>query len=81
MRLLNKQLSYSFLIFVFLPQVIKLILRSNGYDNGEPSSLGSNYLTDEEYGTYWFRLSGLREKVAENIKFQNGMKIIDVGTG
>ena len=40
-----------------------------------------DYLTDEEYRTYWFRLGGLREKVAEDIEFQNGMKIIDVGTG
>jgi ubiquinone/menaquinone biosynthesis C-methylase UbiE len=43
--------------------------------------LCSDYLTDEEYRTYWFRLGGLRGKVAEDIEFQNGMKIIDVGTG
>ncbi len=43
--------------------------------------MDSDYLTDEEYRTYWFWLSGLREKVAEDIEFQNEMKIIDVGTG
>lgn len=33
---------------MLLPQVIKLILRSNGYDIGESSALDSDYLTDEE---------------------------------
>lgn len=44
-------------------------------------SLSSNYLTDEEYRTYWFRLGGARGKIAEDLRLRNGMKIIDVGTG
>lgn len=44
-------------------------------------SLSSDYLTDEEYCTYWFRLGGSRGKIAEDLRLQNGVKIIDVGTG
>ena len=44
-------------------------------------SLSSDYLTDEEYSTYWFKLGGSRRKIADGLKLQNGVKIIDVGTG
>lgn len=41
----------------------------------------SEYLTDEEYRTYWFRLEGLRTKISESLGLYVGMKILDVGTG
>ncbi len=44
-------------------------------------SLSSVFLSDEEYRSYWFRLGGSRGKIAEDLRLQNGMKIIDVGTG
>jgi ubiquinone/menaquinone biosynthesis C-methylase UbiE len=43
--------------------------------------MSSDYLTDEEYNTYWFRLGELRSQIAEGLGLQNGMKVLDVGTG
>jgi ubiquinone/menaquinone biosynthesis C-methylase UbiE len=44
-------------------------------------SVSSEYLTDEEYQTYWFRLEGLRTQISKSLRLQRGMKILDVGTG
>jgi len=41
----------------------------------------SEYLTDEEYEMYWFRLGGLRKAISEDLGLSAGMKILDVGTG
>jgi len=43
--------------------------------------LGSDYLTDEEYQTYWFRLEGVRKDISGSLGINAGMKILDVGTG
>jgi len=43
--------------------------------------MNSDYLTDEEYRTYWFRLEGLRKDISESLKLNAGMRILDVGTG
>jgi len=43
--------------------------------------MGSDYLTDEEYRTYWVRLDGLRKRVSDSLELSQGMKILDVGTG
>jgi len=43
--------------------------------------MDSDYLTDEEYQTYWFKLEGLRKDISENLGLNVGMKILDVGTG
>lgn len=45
------------------------------------SAMASDYLTDEEYQTYWFRLGGLREVLSEGLVLNAGMKILDIGTG
>lgn len=41
----------------------------------------SDYLTDEEYQTYWLRLEGLRKDISESLGLNLGMRILDVGTG
>lgn len=43
--------------------------------------MNSAYLTDAEYQSYWFRLEGMRKKIAENLVLKTEMKILDVGTG
>ncbi len=43
--------------------------------------MDSDYLTDEEYRTYWFSLEGIRASICESLKLKNRMKILDVGTG
>jgi len=43
--------------------------------------MNSDYLTDEEYRTYWLRLEGLRKDISESLGLSAGMKILDVGTG
>lgn len=45
------------------------------------SVVNSDYLTDEEYQTYWFRLEGMRKAISESLGLSVGMKILDVGTG
>ncbi len=40
-----------------------------------------DYLTDEEYRTYWFNLEGIRASICESLKLKNRMKVLDVGTG
>lgn len=41
----------------------------------------SEYLTDDEYQTYWFRLEGIRKDISENLGLHAGMEVLDVGTG
>nr|MDO8134921.1 methyltransferase domain-containing protein [Candidatus Njordarchaeum guaymaensis] len=41
----------------------------------------SDYLTDEEYKTYWYRLEGLRTDISKSLALKQGMRILDVGTG
>jgi len=43
--------------------------------------MNSDYLTDEEYQSYWFRLGGLRKDVCDSLGLKTGMKSLDVGTG
>ena len=43
--------------------------------------MNSDYLTDEEYQTYWFRLEGLRKDISESLGLKARMKILDVGVG
>lgn len=43
--------------------------------------MNSDYLTDEEYQTYWLKLEGLRKDISEILGLNAGMKILDVGTG
>ena len=43
--------------------------------------MSSDYLTDEEYGTHWFRLGESRGKIAGALRLKDGMKIVDVGSG
>jgi len=43
--------------------------------------MGSDYLADEEYRTYWFHLGGLRKQISESLSLTKGMKVLDVGTG
>ncbi len=43
--------------------------------------MDSDYLTDEEYQTYWFRLEGVRKDISGSLGLKAGMKILDVGTG
>jgi len=43
--------------------------------------MGSEYLTDEEYEEYWFKLEGMRKAASESLGLKAGMKILDVGTG
>jgi len=43
--------------------------------------VNSDYLTDEEYRTYWVKLEGTRKTVSENLGLSVGLKILDVGTG
>jgi ubiquinone/menaquinone biosynthesis C-methylase UbiE len=43
--------------------------------------MNSDYLTDEEYKTYWFRLEGIRKDISGSLGLRGGMKILDVGTG
>lgn len=45
------------------------------------SATNSNYLTDEEYQTYWFRLEGLRKGISKDLGLNVRMKILDVGAG
>ena len=45
------------------------------------SAMNSDYLTDEEYRTYWLKLEGLRKDISESLGLSVGMKILDVGTG
>lgn len=44
-------------------------------------SVSSEYLTDEEYRTYWLRLEGVRTQISESLRLRTGIKILDVGTG
>lgn len=41
----------------------------------------AEYLTDEDYRTYWFKLEGLRNRISEDLKLEPEMNILDVGTG
>jgi len=43
--------------------------------------VNSDYLIDEEYRTYWFRLEGIRKVISESLALTAGMKILDIGTG
>jgi len=43
--------------------------------------VSSVYLSDEEYGVYWFRLEGMRKAVGESLGLVAGMRVLDVGTG
>jgi len=43
--------------------------------------MDSDYLTDEEYQTYWLKLEGVRKDISESLGLKAGMKILDVGTG
>jgi len=45
------------------------------------SAMNSDYLTNEEYQTYWLKLEGLRKDISESLELNAGMKILDVGTG
>ena len=45
------------------------------------TAVNSDYLTHEEYQTYWLKLEGLRKKISESLGLNAGMKILDVGTG
>ncbi len=45
------------------------------------SVVSSDYLTDEEYLAYWFRLEGMRRAISESLGITSGMKVLDVGTG
>ena len=45
------------------------------------TAVNSDYLTDEEYQTYWLKLEGLRKDISESLELNTGMKILDVGTG
>jgi len=48
---------------------------------GSVSAVESEYLTDEEYQTYWFRLEGIRKAVSDDLELTAKMNILDVGTG
>ena len=39
------------------------------------------YVSDEEYPTYFMRLRGLRRSVAASLPLEHGMKILDIATG
>ncbi len=43
--------------------------------------MNSEYLTDEEYETYWVKLGGMRRAISEDLELTVGMKVLDVGTG
>jgi ubiquinone/menaquinone biosynthesis C-methylase UbiE len=43
--------------------------------------MNSNYLTDQEYETYWFELEGMRKAVSKCLRLKVGITILDVGTG
>jgi ubiquinone/menaquinone biosynthesis C-methylase UbiE len=43
--------------------------------------LGEEYVSDEEYPTYFTRLRGLRRRVAASLPLEHGMKILDIATG
>jgi len=43
--------------------------------------MDSNWLTDEEYRTYWFNLKGIRKDISESLGLKGSMRILDVGTG
>jgi len=43
--------------------------------------VNSEYLTDEEYRMYWIKLGETRKAACESLRFTEGMKVLDVGTG
>lgn len=43
--------------------------------------MNSEYLTDKEYQTYWFRMEGVRKHISQALGLDPGMRILDVGTG
>jgi ubiquinone/menaquinone biosynthesis C-methylase UbiE len=44
-------------------------------------AINSEYLTDEEYKTYWLKLEGIRKAISGSLELKPGVKILDVGTG
>ena len=43
--------------------------------------MNTEYLTDEEYETYWVKLQGIRRSISKDLGLTEGMEILDVGTG